>query len=262
MVGTRPNVGPNYYLAYMADLVGPVASFRPEHIALYGRIIIKGEVPQVSVYDRSGQPHTSTVKWVPADPHAVSPPPGRQIEIDSDCTRSTCELVVQTSSARQAIALVNVADHQVLASPDFDLTIDYVRRSGPAAAPPATEKRRDIQLAIAHTIARVYATTMPFLSALALIGLLIAMIVRPAIPGFSRILTLALACAAAIASRAALLCYHEVTTLPGAINVLYLSPATPFLLVFVTLGFYLGGQSIFAIYGARRQQNRVGAADR
>jgi hypothetical protein len=254
-VGTRPNVGPDYYLAFMADLVGPVATFRPARIALYGTMTVKGELPKVFVHDRSGEPHTTTVKWVPADPDAAQPPPGRRIDIESDCIRPACELVVQTDAARRVIVLPDAVEREVLASPEFELTIDHVRKYVASSAPPATEKRRDLQLAIAHAVGRIYAATMPVLSVLALIGVLTAALVRPADPALSSVLTLALAAAAAVTSRAALLAYHEVTALPGAVNLLYLSPATPFLLIFVTLGLYLGGQSVLASYAARRRKN-------
>jgi hypothetical protein len=56
-----------------------------------------------------------------------------------------------------------------------------------------------------------------------------------------------------VASRAVLLAYHEVTLLPGAVNPVYLSPASPFLIAFVLLGLYLGIVALHELRSTRRR---------
>ena len=71
--------------------------------------------------------------------------------------------------------------------------------------------------------------------------------IRPLRP----LLALMLALVAVMAVRIALLAYISATSFPAS-NHLYLSPATPFLLVFVVLGLYLGAMALRAVTTRRR----------
>lgn len=95
---------------------------------------------------------------------------------------------------------------------------------------------------------------LPALTLLALIGIVLAA-AWPRRFRFSPLplAALAVVCAAAVASRVALLAYLDVTAIP-AVNGLYLSPVTPLFLLFVVLGVYLAGQ--FAL-GALRGRKAV-----
>jgi hypothetical protein len=115
-----------------------------------------------------------------------------------------------------------------------------IERGAGTSKPFAAEMLQRLQRAIARTIARAYALAMPALAALALVGFMAAFVFRRARP---EILTLAAACAVAVAARIALLAYLEVTSIPS-VNLLYLSPAAPFFLCFVVLGLYCGVAAI------------------
>jgi hypothetical protein len=65
-------------------------------------------------------------------------------------------------------------------------------------------------------------------------------------------MVLAFACATAVAARIGLIAYIDATSILGAVNPLYLSPASPPLLVFVVLGLYLGGGAARAAFAANR----------
>jgi hypothetical protein len=79
---------------------------------------------------------------------------------------------------------------------------------------------------------------MPVLAAMALLGLFAAIALQRFIVLPHGIVALTLACCTAVATRIVLLAYIDVTSFPAA-NSLYLSPASPFLLIFAVLGLYL-----------------------
>ncbi len=121
---------------------------------------------------------------------------------------------------------------------------------------PAESEPQDIpKLKIAGTLAKLYATLTLPLAVLALLGAFAAGVLawfRPLRdPSLRPLLALMLALAAAMATRIALLAYIDATSLPAVRN-LYLSPATPFLLVFVVLGLYLGATALRAVTTRRR----------
>lgn len=128
---------------------------------------------------------------------------------------------------------------------------------GPVSRPFASEasaaqRLRRVQLSVARLIARVYSIIIPALAVVASIGFVVALALqrfrRPLPPGM---LTLTAICAAAVAIRIALLAYLDVTSIP-AINLLYLSPATPFLLCFVVLGMYCGVMVLADLMASKR----------
>jgi hypothetical protein len=257
-VGPRANIGPSYFVELFSDLVGPVSALQADRIMLTGTIAPKGAIVQIVVHDRSGEPHTTTVKRLP--PPTVAAPDrfaSPVFDLETDCLRPTCDLVVKADASEQAVGLSTVTERQVIASPDFEVSIDFVRQRGPSRVPVASEMRRNVQLTIAHAIGLTYAAAMPFLTALALIGVIIAVAVRPSRRASAGVLALVLACAAAVASRAVLLAYHEVTLLPGAVNPVYLSPASPFLIAFVLLGLYLGILALHELRSARRREHEA-----
>src|SRR5262249_22640322 len=101
----------------------------------------------------------------------------------------------------------------------------------------------------------VYSTACSVLPALALIGILLAVAMRPIRTAFPEVLALGLACGVAAATRIELLAYLAVTTLP-ANSLHYVSPAAPFLLTFVVLGLFLGVQAVAAAFRWRRLRAR------
>jgi len=109
----------------------------------------------------------------------------------------------------------------------------------PSPAADFLDARRAVQQGIAGAIAKVYSWTMPALTALATLGLLAAILARRRRPAPGALIALTLACAAAVAARVGLLAYVDATSIP-AVNMVYLSPAVPFLLMLVALGIYLG----------------------
>ena len=62
---------------------------------------------------------------------------------------------------------------------------------------------------------------------------------------------LALASLMAVVSRVGLLSYLEVTSIPSH-NLLYLSPAMPFLIIFIVTALFLGARSVVCTMRERR----------
>src|SRR5207249_33045 len=105
--------------------------------------------------------------------------------------------------------------------------------------PVASEMRRARLLDLARWDAGVYAATMPALSAVAVLGILLAFVLWRHVPWPPGLMTLALACAAAVAARIGLLAYLDASSFSIRL-LLYVLPASPFQLTFVILGIYLG----------------------
>ena len=74
-----------------------------------------------------------------------------------------------------------------------------------------------------------------------------ALLVPPPGRVIGDVLIAAVVCAVAAASRVALTAYRDGSPIFGAIDLLYLSPAAPILLMFVVLGRFGGGQTIGSI---------------
>jgi len=91
-----------------------------------------------------------------------------------------------------------------------------------------------LQITIARLIARAYANAVPALFGIALLALIIAMIRHRPLQRDCGLLALIASCFLAVATRIGLLAYLDATSFP-AVNDLYLSPATPFLLGFIGL---------------------------
>ena len=104
-------------------------------------------------------------------------------------------------------------------------------------------------------IAAFYAGALHVLVGLSAVGVVLALALWRSIPPPAGVLPLVLACGIAVATRVTLLAYIEVSSFPAA-NALYLSSASPFLLIFVVLGLYLGVRVCVAAGKARwRQQS-------
>lgn len=91
---------------------------------------------------------------------------------------------------------------------------------------------------IADLLTEFYVLVVPVLFASAILGLVVSLFLERSDPSRFFLAGLGWAAAAAVASRVLLLSYIDVTTFP-ALNMLYLSSATSFVLVVVVLGNWL-----------------------
>ena len=126
------------------------------------------------------------------------------------------------------------------------LFADMVGPLNPAEPDPLAQagaRRRALIQAVAWPISRAYAAVMPVGAGLAFVGLLFGVARWRRRPPSILLLTLAGASAAALGARIVLLSYLEVTAIPSA-NILYASPATPFAILFVVVGCWIGMEAV------------------
>jgi len=223
-------------------LVGPVSRPFVSVVAVIGRIDAKDALPAMFVRDRSVTAFRSEFVVRPLGDTPTSSPDRRLVEFEltTDCRRPTCDLVINPGSDEKIVQLAALVAGGRVQTADYDLTIRAVLERGEGTHKAfAGQKLRRLQLSVASVIARTYTIAIPALAVLALVGLVAAIVLRRSHSLPLGLLTLTAACAAAIASRIALLAYLDVTSI-WSINLLYLSPATPFLLCFVVLGIYCG----------------------
>jgi hypothetical protein len=147
-----------------------------------------------------------------------------------------------------------IAAGPLLAAPGIDVLVRLALKRGQSGdRPVAGEMRRNLQKRFMREIARVYAVALPVAAAGSTLGILLAMILWRFAPPPAGVVPLAFACAIAVGTRIALLTYIDVSSFP-AVNALYVSSASPILLVFVVLGLYLGIRAGVACLTATRRQ--------
>jgi hypothetical protein len=172
----------------------------------------------------------------------------------------SCALIVRVGASEQAFPIAGFAHGAALSGGDVQLRIQQafsVHRPGDPAV--AGELRRTILLRVMQTIAKLYAVIAPVLAAIAALGLLLAMVLLRHVPVPRGVFPLALACGVAVATRIGLLAYIQATSFP-AMNALYLSPASPFLILFIVLGIYLTALVIRAALLTRRRPTAPASA--
>jgi hypothetical protein len=252
-IGTQPTLGPIYWIYRFEDLVGVLARAPTPAMFIKGTAAVKGEPVALAVEDRGGGSYRSEVKLEPSR-EPPSPAGERHVdfEVSTDCMRPSCALVVRVGAGEQGFPIAGFAHGAALSRGDVQLRIQQafsVHRSGDP--PVAGTLRRSILLRVMQMIAKVYAVTAPVLAAIAALGLLLAAVLPRQVAAPRGVVALALACGVAVATRIGLLAYIQATSFP-ALNALYLSPASPFLIMFIVLGVYLMALVIRAAVLARR----------
>ena len=156
-----------------------------------------------------------------------------RFEIETTCPIAACDLSFSApGKPERSLPLKELHAGPVVKSDELNVTIDSVLVSDSTAA----ETRGDgAQVSVARAIGWVYATAVPVLSVVAAIGFAVAWTKRRSLPIPRPLVALAVACAAAVAARVALLTYLDVTSLPSN-STLYVSPASPFVIVWIVLG--------------------------
>ena len=101
--------------------------------------------------------------------------------------------------------------------------------------------RRDLQLRFMRAIAQVYRYALPIFAGLGALSVVLAIALGRLVSAPVGVLPLVLACAVAVVTRVVMLAYIDVSAFPAA-NPLYVSAASPFLVMFAVLGSYLGAR--------------------
>lgn len=252
-VGTRPSLGTAPQIELFEDLVGPVA--RPTkwpRVEIAGWIMSPDWTPSVSVDEESRRSVRARVEMSPATDveayfksRGVSNPKAAHFTIESDCLISACFLrayrpdgVVLSAALDALRAGSSKTEKQTILFIESNMV-----HGAPGTAPTLRLRREEAIWSIMRIFAESYSSAMPVLAILAVAGL-VACGLRPGtVPRLRPLLLLALACAVACACRIAVVSYVDVS-LWHAIAAYYLSSATPFVIVLVTLGLYLGYSTV------------------
>jgi hypothetical protein len=240
-VGALPSDGPQFAIDLFADLVGPVAAAPLSYRVLLMTVTAPVEFPDFVIRDRGGAPYRSELrKALPTKPASGPGAETIAVELATDCIRPSCELVVRSGSNEQSFPIEELAAGPLLASQDTHVLLRHIFKRGRSTAiPVASEIRRDLQLRVMRVIATIYAAVLPVLVGLGALGVGLAIVLRRFAPPTEGMLALVIACAIAVVTRMVLLAYIDVSAFSAA-NSLYLSSASPFLLIFSILGVYLG----------------------
>jgi hypothetical protein len=235
-IGAPPSDGPQSLLDRFADLVGPLSVATKPFVVLRGKSTTTAGLFDIFIRDRDVAPFRAEVRTMPLT-EAASPQSRQAIEFEltTDCLRPSCELVVRWAANERTFPVESLMAGLAVAATDMELTMSMPTAS---AIPSASVMRRDRLLDIARAVTKIFAGGMSVLAAMALLGVFAAIALQRFIMLPHGVVALALACCTAVATRIVLLAYLDVTSFPTA-NSLYLSPASPFLLIFVVLGLYL-----------------------
>lgn len=230
----RSTYEPRARVDFIADMAGTVLRPRSRIVLVRGTASDESMRPQVLMQDRDGLAYNSQIDiFDPAGPRSTT------FELATDCLRPTCELVIRTDRETWSAALASLqrGSHAV---GKLQVTIESVAAGrgslGGAVVSPALRLIHRVVVVIDYA---VYAALTPLMALLAVAGLIMAFVWRK----FHRLpfglWVIAFTCAAAVASRVAMLAYLDAAIL-YAINGLYLSPAIPFFQIFIVLGVYMG----------------------
>jgi hypothetical protein len=244
-VGAPQSMGATGTLDPFRDLVGPITEDASPAWLLRGWVAATHGSPSISVRDRSGSLFSTTImKTSGTDVEKALPGfQAMRFELQTSCTQASCELVVESSGAEDRVfPMASLHQGPLFISGDAAGFLDaFGLRDSFMGAP--ERRRHHLQFAIARRLASAYGAVMPVLSIVAVGGIVVAALSAVVRRQPITLLGFALACAAAVAGRVALLAYLHVTSMPTLIQV-YLSPASPFLLVFVLLGLYAGSGAL------------------
>ena len=162
-----------------------------------------------------------------------------QFALTTDCSPEHCDLVLSTAKNPATEIPMARLVHGSIDAGSVELSI---ASADPELVAPMTLSPPLPQYKLARVIARCYQIALRTLWPFACVGLLCAIAFRRHVGAPALLYALALGSAVAVVCRVLLLSYLEVTSIPSN-NILYLSPAMPFLIIFVVLGPYLGSRA-------------------
>jgi len=238
-VGSAPSTGPRSAIHIFMDAIGMVFPPDAAQRRLQGWVGATAGPPDILLRGLHGEYATSTILRWPGDYIRGTFPDmhGLGFALETTCPPEACEIVVTVENgASVAVPWADARQGMVFDSSTvriFGDSMTTVRLDEMSA------RRRAVQVGIAEAMGHGYALVFPLLGVLGAAGLLLALLRHRSRPIPLPLLALMLASGGAVAARVALLAYLDVTSIPSA-NLLYVSPAAPFAMVFAILGLWLG----------------------
>ena len=241
-VGSDRSVGPAQGIAIFADTVGSVYLPEKDPIVVRGWAAAAVATPTLKLVANTPDDIESSISITPApDVLAVYPTlKSVRFELKTDCPVAACDLILDAAGGGQSrIPLAQVAhpasNASVLETPGQMLYVDSVLGLDTHKF---TDSRRAAQVKMAGLIASAYAALFPVLAIVGGSGLLLAMFFRRRCPIPGALVALGLGSAVAVSTLIVLLSYLAASSDFTVANVLYTSPASPFVITFTTLGIY------------------------
>jgi hypothetical protein len=260
-VGAVPSVGSPQGLATFADItdenLSPPVGGSVQDFPLgraNGWVAGRFEVPTLKIvtYTKREVKQSITETAAP-DVVAVHPDlKSVRFTIESDCPVLECDLAIESSAGQVLVPFGKLVTGAPVNTPDLILYIDHAAADETSSS--FGERRRAKQQRLGSLIGKIYSKSSRGLSVLAAIGVLVAIMrFRQHSPSVA-LLALAFGSLTAVASRIILLAYIDVTSF-STYFLHYCSPASPFLIVFVISGIYLGFSSLSKPEGNRQLQD-------
>jgi hypothetical protein len=249
-VGSATSVGSADEIAIFADTVGGV--YLPETVTHFvrGWIASASVTPTIHLVPHT-LAHVESSLGIMAAPDVLAVYPNLKairFELRTDCPVASCDLVVDVAGAGQSsIPLAQLVHSGAISIPGLQVQVDSVSGGEDTKL---RDSRRTLQVKIAAVIASAYATAFPVLAIFGAAGLLLATFLRRLCPIPTGLLALGLGSAVAVCTRIVLLAYLDATSFPSA-NLHYTSPASPFVIIFTTVGVY-SWYVIFWRFASRR----------
>ena len=158
-----------------------------------------------------------------------------RFELRTDCPVASCDLVVDVAGVGQSsIPLAQLVHGGAISILGLRVQVDSVSGGEDMRL---RDSRRTVQVKIAKGIASAYAIAFPALAIFGAAGLLLATFLRRLCPIPPGLLALGLGSVLAVCTRIVLLAYLDATSFPS-VNLHYTSPASPFVIIFTTVGIY------------------------
>ena len=226
---SRPSFGTPAELSRIKDLIGTVSDGNVRLIYIRGWIAAQQSSLKINLLN-SEENISSTVKYSDAKDVMNAWPGFFATRFESYVL---CEDLCKLFLGSEGVDVVPIALGTIIDQKNIKVYVDEFNLT----ANPIEEKRKRLQMSVAKNIAKFYALLMPIIFLLGIIGVVFGLIqyfyTNQILPMF----VLAIACLIAVLTRVALLSFLEVTSIPS-FNILYASPASPFVIIFAVVASY------------------------
>jgi len=233
VVGSAPSLGSPQEIDAFAKIVDGV--YPPSILTIQGWAAAVSGTPTVRLYSHGEQPAQNSIGMLPSQ-DILAAYPGLKVSrfhLETDCPVEACDLVVGETEGQLRVPMVQLVPGASFQTPGVILTIET------ASVPDTTKSAGGVRVKIAAILASGYAIAFPILAILGAFGLMLATLFQRRRPIPTSMLALGLGSVVAVVTRIGLLAYIDASSFPAS-KLHYVSPASPFVIIFTILGIYSG----------------------
>ena len=249
----QPSEGTPFEVQTVAGIVGAVNPPGAPRLRLQGWVASSRSAPSLRIESRSPLRFDTEIVVLPPDARSTVPDmTSLRFDLDTDCPRAQCALVVSVADAPDTPISLDAVHPGAMTLPDpglrvfFDVVTDQQGSRAIAAY-------RHVQARLGQFIAAGYSVAVRVLLLPSILAFVFSLALSRRCRMPAALFALAAASGVAVVCRIILLSYLEVTSIPAE-SVLYLSPASPMLLVFIVVSLSLGGGSLIHLLRRRTRQ--------